>query len=173
MALPLEHVRLDLDPNGGMDPSGCFPMFFWKTASVLAPRLSCLFRRLLHCGEFPLEWRIADVNPIPKGSLSALVCNYRPISITPVLSKVFEWLITLRFGRFLERSGVLSSHHYSYRKGLGTCDAFLDIVCACQLELDSGRVESLRSSRLISVRPLTGLIMGALCLNCGELKLVA
>ena len=65
-----------------------------------------------------------------------LVCNYRPI--TPVLSKVFERLIALRFGRFLERSGVLSSHQYSYRKSLGTCDALLDIVCAGQLELDRG-----------------------------------
>ena len=113
-------------------------MFFRKIASILAPKLSCLFRRLLRCGEFPQEWRIADVTPIPKSPLSALVCNYRPILITPVLSKVFERLIALRFGRFLERSGVLSSHQYSYRKGLGTCDALLDIVCAGQLELDRG-----------------------------------
>ena len=78
------------------------------------------------------------MTPIPKGPLSALVCNYRPISITPVLSKVFERMIALRFGRFFERSGVLPSHQYSYRKRLGTCDALLDIVCAGQLELDRG-----------------------------------
>ena len=96
---------LEHDPNGGVDPSGYFPMFFRKTASVLAPKLSFLFRRLLRGGEFPLEWRIADVTPITKGPLSALVCNYRPILITPVLSEVFERLIALRFGRFLERSG--------------------------------------------------------------------
>ena len=42
------------------------------------------------------------------------------------------------FGRFLERSGVLPSHQYSYRKRLGTCDALLDIVCAGQLELVRG-----------------------------------
>ena len=112
-----------------------YVFFFRKTAYVLASKLSRLFRKLLRCGEFPLEWRIADVTPIPKGPLSALVCNYRPISITPVLSKVLERLISLRFGRFLERSGVLSSHQYSYRKSLGTCDALLDIVCAGQLEL--------------------------------------
>ena len=58
--------------------------------------------------------------------------------ITPVLSKVFERLIGLHFSRFLERSGILPSHQYSYRKGLGTCDALLDIVCAGQLELDRG-----------------------------------
>ena len=60
-AREVERHLLDLDLNGGVDPSGCFPMFFRKTASVLAPKLSCLFRRLLRCGEFPLEWRIADV----------------------------------------------------------------------------------------------------------------
>ena len=78
------------------------------------------------------------MTPIPKGPLSALVCIYRPISITPVLSKVFEGLISLRFGRFLERSGVLSSHQYSNRNSLGTCDALLDIFCAGQMELDRG-----------------------------------
>ena len=78
------------------------------------------------------------MNSIPKGSLSALVSNYRPISITPVLSKVFERLISLGFGRFLERSGVRPSHQYSYRENLGTCVALLDIVCAGQIELDRG-----------------------------------
>ena len=123
------------------------------------------------------------MTPIPKGPLSALICNYHPISITPVLAKFFVRLISLRFGRFLERSGALSSHQYSYRKSLGTCDALLDIciVCAFHLELDRGGawhtkewhtppmayifsmpwMESKRLSRLISVLPLTGLIMGA------------
>ena len=39
-AREVERYLLDLDPNGGVDPSGCFPMFFQKTASVLAPKLS-------------------------------------------------------------------------------------------------------------------------------------
>ena len=143
VALSLEHVRLSgtcliLIRMVEWTRPGCFPMFFRETASVLATKLSCLFRRLLRCGEFPLEWRIVDVTPIPKDPLSALVCNYRPSSITPVLLKVFERLITLRFGSFLERSGVLPSHQYSYRKRLGTCDTLLDIVCAGQLEFDRG-----------------------------------
>ena len=51
---------------------------------------------------------------------------------------VFERLISLRFGRFLERSGVLPYLQYSFRKNLGTCDALLDIVCAGQIKLDRG-----------------------------------
>ena len=97
---------MDLNPNGGVDSSGCFPTFFLYSC----PETESLFRRLLRSGEFPLEWRTADVTPIPKGPLSALVCNYRHISITPVLSKVFSRLTSLRFGRFLESSKVLPSH---------------------------------------------------------------
>ena len=43
-AREVERHLLDLDPNGEVDLSGCFPMFFRKTASVLALKLSCLFR---------------------------------------------------------------------------------------------------------------------------------
>ena len=115
---------MNLDPNGCVDQPGCFPMFFSEDCIYSCSKTESY----LHCGEFPLEFRIADVTPIPRGPLSALVPNSRPISITPVLSKVFERLISSRFGRFSERSRLLPSHQYSYRKNLGTCDALLDIV---------------------------------------------
>ena len=34
---------------------------------------------------------------------------------------------------------VFPRHQYAYRKGLGTCDAMLDIVCSAQAALDRGR----------------------------------
>ena len=97
-------------------------------------------------------------------SQRSLISNYRPISITPVLSKVFERLIALRFCRFLERSGVLPSYQYSYRKRLGTCDALLDIVCAGQLELDRGGELALVHIDFSAAFDR---------LNCGKLELVA
>ena len=56
--------------------------------------------QLLRCDVFLLKWRIPDVISIFIAPISALVCNYMPILITPVLSKVFERLISLRFGHF-------------------------------------------------------------------------
>ena len=38
-------------------------------------------------------------------------------------SKVFERLISVSLGRFMECSGVLPTTQFAYRKGLGTCDA--------------------------------------------------
>ena len=63
----------------------------------------------------------------------------RPISITPVLSKVFERLVAVRLGRFMEHCGVLPTTQFAYRKGLGTCDALLCVSHTLQSALESGQ----------------------------------
>ena len=52
---PSEVRRLlsDLDPYGGIDSLGMFPLFLKRTADVVAPRLSLLFRLLVRLGSFP------------------------------------------------------------------------------------------------------------------------
>ena len=103
----MRRLLLDLDPYGGTDPLGMFPLFLKRTADVMASRPSVVFRRLVRLGSFPACWRQANVTPIPKGPPSSSVANYRPIFITSVLSKVFERLVSVRFGRFMEHCGVL------------------------------------------------------------------
>ena len=91
----VRRLLLDLGPNGGTDPLGMFILFLKRTADVIAPHLSAMFRRLLRPGSFPACWRQANVTPIPKGPPSPSVANYRPISITSVFSKVIERLVSV------------------------------------------------------------------------------
>ena len=98
-----------------------------------------MFRRLVRLGSCPACWRQANVTPILKGPQSSSVANYRPISITSVLSKVFERLLSVRLGRFMERSGVLPTTKFTYQNGLGTCDALLCVPHALQSALESGQ----------------------------------
>ena len=135
----VRRLLLDLDPYGGSDTLGMFPLFLKRTADFLAPRLSVVFRWLVRLGSFPACWRQANVTPIPKGPPSSSVANYRPISITPVLSKVFELLVSVRLGRFMERSGVLPTTQLAYRKGLGTFDALLCVSHMLQSAQESGQ----------------------------------
>ena len=126
-------------PYGGTDPLGMFPLFLKRTADVMAPGLSEVFRRLVSLGSFPACWRQANVTTIPKGPPSSSVANYRPISITSVLPKVFERLVSVRLGRFMEHSGVFPTTQFAYRKGLGTCDALLCVSQTLQSALDNGQ----------------------------------
>ena len=84
-----------------------------------------MFRRLARLCNFPAFWRQANVTLIPKGPSSSSIANYRPISIRSVLSKLFERLVSVHLRRFMERSGVLLTTLFAYRKGPGTCDALL------------------------------------------------
>ena len=70
---------------------------------------------------------------------SSSIDNYRTISISSVLSKVFERLVSVRLGRFMERSGVLPTTQVAHRKGLGTCDALLCVSNTLQSALENGQ----------------------------------
>ena len=71
----VRHLLLDLDPYGGTDPLGMFPLFLKRTADVLALHLSVVFRRLVRLGSFPACWRQANVTPVPKGPPSSSVAK--------------------------------------------------------------------------------------------------
>ena len=98
-------------------------MLLRELASFLVQKLNMVFRRLLLTRLFPSQLCCAGAVPIPKGAMSFSRSGFRPISITQVLSMVYE-----RLRHFLECDGVFPRHQYGYRKGLGICDAMLDIV---------------------------------------------
>ena len=82
---------------------------------------------------------MTDVTPIPKGPPSSSASNYRPIFSAPILSKVFERLVSVRFGRFMEGRGVLPTTQFAYRKGLGTCDALLCVTHTLYSSFEMGQ----------------------------------
>ena len=52
---------------------------------------------------------------------------------------MFERLVSVHLGRFIERSGVIPTTQFAYQKGLGTCDALLCMSHALQSSLESGQ----------------------------------
>ena len=66
-----------------------------------------------------------------------------PISITAVLSKVYERLAAFRFKQYFESKAIWSPTQYGFRKGLGNCDAMLHVAHITQEALDSGPEASL------------------------------
>ena len=99
--------------------------FLKRTAEVMAHRLSVVFLQLVRLRSFAACWRQANVTQIPNGPPSSSVANYRPMSITSTLSKVFERLVSFRLRRCMERSGVLPATQFPYRQGMDTCYALL------------------------------------------------
>jgi hypothetical protein len=59
-------------------------------ANIIAPSLTYIFNLSLSTGIFIDIWKNARVNPTYKEGSRRNMGNYRPISILPILSKVFE-----------------------------------------------------------------------------------
>ena len=130
-------LLLDLDTYGGVDPLHVSSLpkdscgyYFSKTVHN--------FSWLVRWGLFPECLRYANVTAIPKGAPSPDIENYRPISITHFLCKVYEKLISHQLFIFSEKSGFLPAAQFAYRKGLGCTDALLTISHHLQKSLDAG-----------------------------------
>ena len=67
---------------------------------------------------------------------------------------VFERLVSVRLGLFMERSGVLPTTLFAYWKGLGTCYSLYACPIHCKVHWRVGRRPG--SCRLISAQPLIG-----------------
>ena len=117
----------------------CFFFFLKRSAEVFAPRLRAVLRRLVRLGCFPAFWRQPIVTPIPKSPPSSSVVNYRSIPITSVLSKMFQRLVSVALGRFIEHSGKLPTALFAYRKDQGNCDALLSVSHTLQSALEIGK----------------------------------
>ena len=95
---------LELDPYGGAGPDGIFPLFFVRTANYLAPKISTVLCKLTRIGGFSMCWRVGNITLVPKsGSANSCPSDYRPTTISPVLSEVFEQLLAKRLNNFAEK----------------------------------------------------------------------
>ncbi len=60
--------------------------------SLIKP-LTIIINQMLNTGIFPDKLKIAKISPIHKKEDDALFTNYRPISLLPAISKIFEKVI--------------------------------------------------------------------------------
>ena len=103
-------------------PDGIPPRFLKEFADDLAPVLCRLFRLILISCTCPSSWKHALVQPVPKKGDRSNLSNYRPITLTSAVAKVFETLLNSHFIKHLETNYLLSDHQYGFRKARSTGD---------------------------------------------------
>jgi len=96
-------------------------------AQSLATAFSLLFNFILATSHFPTAWKIASVNPLYKSGSLHDVKNYRPISILPSLSEVFEKLIHKHLNSYFETNNLLYNRNSGFRKYHSTPSNILEV----------------------------------------------
>ncbi len=80
------------------------------TAPATAASITYICNLSIRTGQFPSQWKLARVIPLFKTGHKTNCSNYRPISILPVLSKIFEKYVCVCLYEFFKATNYLMHH---------------------------------------------------------------
>lgn len=110
-----------------------------QIAPLLANPLQYIFNLSLKTGVFPSAFKKSIVIPLFKKGDTKLVTNYRPISLTPCISKVLEKIVKKRLCKFMDKHKILSENQFGFRENRSTQDAVNNVVQKIQEEIQKGK----------------------------------
>ena len=79
--------------------------------------LKLLFNKSLSLGVCPNKWKLSFIVPIFKKGDPTDKENYRPISITSIISRVFERILVKHINFYLTTNSIISESQFGFRRG--------------------------------------------------------
>lgn len=130
----------NLNPNTstGLDGISCKALKSVK--NLILDKLTTSINKCLERGYFPESLKIAKVSPIFKSGKKDDPGNYRPISVLPIMSKIFEKIIYNRLDQHLTSSNFLYKKQYGFRSHSNTLSACIDLVTTVKTKIDKKQI---------------------------------
>ena len=114
------------------------PKILIGTNDIVSKYLSKIYNDNKNSEKFPTSLKTADVTPIHKEKERTLKKNYRPISILPTLSKIYESIMNEQILTYIETH--LSPYLFGYRKGHGAQHCLIVMIEMWRKALDERKV---------------------------------
>lgn len=122
----VRRILLSLDDNKATGPDRIPAKLLRCCAPYISSSLSDVFNKSLSTGRVPAEWKVSNIIPIPKGGQKNEVSNYRPISLLPIVSKVFERCI---YDQLINHvSCQLYNLQFGFLRGKSTTSQLLQVL---------------------------------------------
>ena len=102
-------------------------MFIKPVVDFLVSPLKFVINNYIASNNFPDAWKTARISPTSKIAQTVELKDYRPVSILPVLSKVYEKLVVQQLAVFIERGSVYHQYQSGYRKNHSTATLLLKL----------------------------------------------
>uniref|UniRef100_A0A8K9X890 Reverse transcriptase domain-containing protein n=1 Tax=Oncorhynchus mykiss TaxID=8022 RepID=A0A8K9X890_ONCMY len=118
----------NLDPYKSAGLDNLDPFFLKLSAKIVATPITSLFNLSFVSSEIPKDWKAAAVIPLFKGGDTLDPNCYRPISILPCLSKVFESQVNKQITDHFESHHTFSAMQSGFRAGHGCTSATLKVL---------------------------------------------
>ena len=129
-----------LDPNKACGADEIGSKLLRMVAPGICQSLTSLFNSSLRSGQVPEEWKAAYITPVPKKGNNDDVSNFRPVSVLPVVGKVFERLVHNQLYSYLQEHKMLDSAQFGFRPGHSTQDTLVSMVEEWRVALNEDRL---------------------------------
>ena len=86
-----------------------------QSQQCLTKSLTLIINQCLRSGCFPYQLKLSKVRPVYKSSDTKMFNNYRPISLLPSMSKIFEYVIFHQTMAYFNDNKLLCSNQFCFR----------------------------------------------------------
>lgn len=131
---PLRTLKVDETKTNSPDE---IPLIFYKrTIEIMKYPLAILFNQVSKSMHYPKQWKSSFIYPVFKSGDNAAIENYRPISVLPAISKIFDKLI---FKYISERTThLLAKQQHGFTKGKSTLSNLLEFTDFIKMNMMKG-----------------------------------
>jgi len=129
-------AKLKMNKAPGVDLVGTRMLI--ELADEISYTVAELFNKSLSSGDIPQDWKLANITPIFKKGKKASTANYRPVSLTVNLCKVFESLVRDRMIEHLEKFKLIKDTQHGFVKNKSCLTNLLVFLEEVTNYIDSG-----------------------------------
>ena len=109
-----------LKKNSAAGPDGVPAIFLINTKEYIKLPLKIMLRKSIDEGKIPEVFKLAYVTPLHKGGSKMNPANYRPVSLTSHIMKVFERVIKMHLLKHLQENDLIKQNQHGFVSGRST-----------------------------------------------------
>ena len=133
------NITKTLSSKKSCGKDGISTILLKSVISEIKTPLVIIINQTLKTGIFPDKLKIAKVLPLYKKEDKAVFTNYRPISLLPAISKIFERIIFDQLYSYFITHRLFYTSQYGFRKDHSTEFAALELVDRLIYKMDDGK----------------------------------
>ncbi len=117
-------------------PDNLVPLVLKYVKNSIIENLIKIFNSMKNC-YVPLDWKLANVTLIHKKGDKSQAENYKPISLTSVVGKLLETIVTNHISNHLESNNLLKDNQHGFRRHRSCLINLLEFFHEVYLEYDN------------------------------------
>jgi hypothetical protein len=97
-------------------PDEISPKILKELSNELTPIMTHFFQQTMDKSTLPEDWTTANICPLYKKADRSIPANYRPVSLTCILCKLAEHIVSSNIMSHLEEHNVITDKQHAFRK---------------------------------------------------------